>query len=207
VQIAIDVKETQRARELAKMALKAGADWIEAGTPLIVFEGIRSIASLTEVCGNVPVVADFKAQDGVYKYFIEAARLGAKAAVVLGIMDDGSIKEAVRAGKDSGIQVIADMFSVKLDKLVQRAIELESLGVDYIMLHLGFDEAKYNKARHAFDGLEEVVAAIDLPVGVGVFSKGDAVQAVKRGASWLIQGEPLLSEPDALEQLTELIKT
>ncbi len=206
VQIAIDVKEIKRAKELAKMAIQAGADWVEAGSPIIVFESITSIGSLADVCKDVPVVADFKAQDGVYEYFMEAARLGAKVAVVLGTMDDGSVREAVRARKDSGIHVMADMYSVKLDKLVQRAKELEALGVDYIMLHLGHDEAKYNKARHPFDGLEEVVAAVNLPVGVASFNKEEAIQAVKKGASWIIQGEPMVSAPDALEQLTEYIK-
>jgi 3-hexulose-6-phosphate synthase len=206
VQIAIDVREIRKAEELAAMAVKAGADWVEAGTPLLVFESIRSIGNLAHVCKNVPIVADFKAQDGVFKYFMEASRLGAGVAVVLGTMDDGSIKEAVRAKKECGIQVVADMYSIKQANLVQRAKELEALGVDYIMLHLGFDESKYNKSRRPSDGLQEVTAAINLPVGVGVFSKSDALQAIKDGASWIILGEPVLSATDALEQMTDIIK-
>jgi 3-hexulose-6-phosphate synthase len=206
VQIAIDVREIKKAEELAAMAVKAGADWVEAGTPLIVYESIRSIGKLVSVCKKIPVIADFKAQDGVFKYFMEASRLGGGAAVVLGTMDDGSIKEAVRAKNECGIQVIADMYSIKQPQLVQRAKELEALGVDYIMLHLGFDESKYNKSRRPSDGLKEVTAAVKLPVGVGVFSKSDSLQAVKDGASWIILGEPVLSAPDALEQMTDIIR-
>jgi len=206
VQIAIDVRDVEIGKQLAKMAVQAGADWVEAGTPLIVWESIKAIGSLAEVCRGVPVLADFKAQDGVYKYFMEASRQGAKLAVVLGVVADGSILEAVRAGKDSGIKVVADMFSVKLENVVKRARELETLGVDYLMLHLGFDESKYDKSRLPFDGLKEVVEAVKIPVGVGTFAVEDAIQAVKLGASWVIQGEPLLSAPDALEKLTEFVK-
>ncbi len=206
VQIAIDVRQIEKAKQLAQMALAAGADWVEAGTPLIVFEGIKSIASLVEICKDVPVLADFKAQDGVYKYFMEASRLGAKLAVVLGVVADGSVAEAVRAGKDSGIKVVADMFSVPLDSIVNRARQLEALGVDYLTIHLGIDESKYDKSRHPFDKLEEVVKAVSLPVGVSSFSKEDAIAAVKLGASWIIQGEPILSAPNALEQLTDYVK-
>lgn len=206
VQIAIDVKEIGKAKELAEMSIKAGADWIEAGTPLIVYESIKSIGALAEVSKDIPIVADFKAADGVHKYFTEAYRLGAKVAVVLGAMDDGSIHEAVRAGKECGIEVVADMISVKTEKLAERAKELEAIGVNYIMLHFGFDEQKYNKKKHNLDGLEEVVAAINIPVGVSSFSKDDAIEGIRRGASWIIQGEPILSAPDAFEQLSELIK-
>jgi 3-hexulose-6-phosphate synthase len=205
VQVAIDVRETQQAKGLAKMAIEAGADWIEAGTPLIVFEGTRSIGSLVQVCGSIPVVADFKAQDGVAKYFLEAKRQGASAAVILGFVADGSIKAAVSVGKTAGIKVIADMYSVKRRHLAQRAKELESLGVDYLMLHLGFDEAKDEPDKSPLDGLEELLHAVSIPVGVGTFTVEEAVEAVTKGASWIVQGEPIVSGPNAAARLSEFI--
>ena len=68
------------------MAMRAGADWIEAGTPLITFQGIRAIASLVQACPGKPILADLKAQDGVAKHFKEAGRQGAKTATVLGVV-------------------------------------------------------------------------------------------------------------------------
>lgn len=84
------------------------------------------------------MLADFSAQDGVNTYFIEAARQGATLAVVLGVPADGSNLEGARAGKDSGIRVVADMLSVKQENIAQRAKELEDLGVDYLMTNMGF---------------------------------------------------------------------
>ena len=189
------------------MAVRAGADWIEAGTPLIVFEGIRSIGELAKVSSGRSILADFKAQDGVYKYFARAAELGAKQAVVLGVAADGSIKEAVRAGKEHGIEVVVDMFSVPHQILKQRAKDVEAMGADYVMLHLGFDESKYDPDKKALDGLDELVGAVNIPVGIATFCVEEAVEAIKRGASWVVQGEPLLSDPDGERKLTEYIQT
>ena len=121
--------------------------------------------------------------------------MGAKYAVVLGIVADGSILEAVRAGKDTGIKVVADMFSVELPNLVKRAKEVEALGVDYLMIHVGFDQAKYDKGRKQFDGVKEVAEAVNIPVGVATFGVEDALEAISLGASWVTQGEPLLTAP------------
>jgi len=66
VQVAIDALNLERAAELTRTALEAGADWVEAGTPLIVYEGIRSIGSVVEMAEGRPVVADFKAQNKLF---------------------------------------------------------------------------------------------------------------------------------------------
>jgi 3-keto-L-gulonate-6-phosphate decarboxylase len=205
VQVAIDALELDRAEALARIAMAAGADWIEAGTPLITFQGIRAIGELVRACAGKPVLADFKAQDGVAKYFREAGRQGAKIATILGVVADGSIKAAVRQGRESGVEVVADLYSVPRHRLVSRAQELERLGVDYLMIHLGFDEAADEPSRRAADGLEEVVAAVGIPVGIAAFKLEEALEGVRTGASFVVQGEPLLSRPDAEQVLREYI--
>ncbi|MFB9276051.1 orotidine 5'-phosphate decarboxylase / HUMPS family protein [Cohnella cellulosilytica] len=207
VQVAVDTLNVDKAREYTAIALQAGADWIEAGTPLIYYEGVPVIGRMVEFSGDVPVVADFKAQDGVYKYFAEAARLGAKVATVLAQMNDGSVKEAVRAGKEHGIQVCADLFSVPADRLVQRAKEVEALGVDYVLKHYGIDESKHYPERKCADGVKELAAAVGIPIGVSTFGIEDALEALAAGASFIVQGEPILSSDNALEKLTSFIAT
>ena len=190
IQVAIDAREIGAAQKLARAAVEAGADWIEAGTPLITFESVRAIGALVEVCQGKPVLADYKAQDGVGKYFLEAGRQGAKVATVLGAVPDGSIKAAVEVREESGVEVVVDLLGVR--NLAQRAAEVEALGVDYVMLHLGFDEARADPSKHALDGLEEVLGAVTIPVGVGTFAPEEALEAVRMGASFVVQGEPLL---------------
>ena len=207
VQVAIDTLTLKRGEELARMATQAGADWIEVGTPLITFEGISSIGTIARACPGKPILADFKAQDGVAKYFREAGVQGARLATVLGVVANGSIKAAIQGGKEADVQVVADMYAVPQNMLARRARELQDLGVDYLMIHLGFDESRDEPYKRPTDGLEEVVAAVSIPVGVGTFGIEDAVEAIRKGASFVVQGEPLLSAPDGVEKLSEFITT
>jgi len=205
VQAAIDMLDKDKGRALAETAAKAGADWIEVGTPLLYYESIRIIQDIVASAEGRPVVVDYKAQDGVYKYFAKAAEYGAKYAVVLGVCNDGSIKEAVRAGKECGIKVMADLFSVKLEDLSTRAKELEALGVDAVYVHFGFDQSKYDKTRRPYDGVKEVYEAVEIPVGVGVFNLEEAKEGLSRGASWITVGAPVLTTPDDYEQFKKFV--
>ena len=58
VQVAIDALSIGEAERLARIAIEAGADWIEAGTPLITYEGMRAIRVIADMAEGRPVVAD-----------------------------------------------------------------------------------------------------------------------------------------------------
>ena len=46
LQVALDLLNEHRAIEIAKDSVKGGADWIEAGTPLIKSEGMEIVRKL-----------------------------------------------------------------------------------------------------------------------------------------------------------------
>jgi 3-hexulose-6-phosphate synthase/6-phospho-3-hexuloisomerase len=46
VQISLDLTSIPEALETAAMALRAGVDWLEAGTPLIIAEGMNGVRAL-----------------------------------------------------------------------------------------------------------------------------------------------------------------
>ena len=64
VQISLDFTSIAKALETARLAVRAGVDWLEAGTPLIVSEGMNSIRALRAEFPGVPIVADMKVMDG-----------------------------------------------------------------------------------------------------------------------------------------------
>src|SRR6187399_1063455 len=109
VQVAIDVLTLDDALRIAEAAVKAGVDWLEAGTPLITFAGVRAIGELARAFPGVPVLADYKMMDGVRKYVVETAKQGGQVATICAVASDASIREAVRAGQDSGVAVISDL--------------------------------------------------------------------------------------------------
>ena len=48
VQISLDLTNIDEAIETASMALRAGVDWLEAGTPLILAEGLHGVKNLRD---------------------------------------------------------------------------------------------------------------------------------------------------------------
>jgi 3-hexulose-6-phosphate synthase len=205
VQVSIDVLDLDKGRQLARMAEEAGADWVEAGTPLIVYHGLPAIGAIVESCRHSPVLADLKAVDGVAKYFREAGRQGAKIATVLGFAPDASIREALRGGREGGAEVMVDLYALDPSVLPRRARELEALGVHYLLLHAGGDAMAADPTRDPQAGLAELVRSVSIPVGAVTFGADQAVRAVQSGASFVVQGEPMVSAPDGLKQLTAFI--
>src|SRR5687767_6366977 len=64
VQISLDVTDIPEALQTAEMALRAGVDWLEAGTPLIIAEGMHGVRALRQRFPDTPIVADLKTMDG-----------------------------------------------------------------------------------------------------------------------------------------------
>ena len=46
IQRSLDLTKIPEAVETARMALRAGVDWLEAGTPLIIAEGMNGVRAL-----------------------------------------------------------------------------------------------------------------------------------------------------------------
>ena len=46
VQISLDLTDLEEAVETAAMALRAGVDWLEAGTPLLLAHGLKAVKTL-----------------------------------------------------------------------------------------------------------------------------------------------------------------
>ncbi len=108
VQISLDLTNIDEALETAEMALRAGVDWLEAGTPLILAEGLRGVRKLREAFPNIPIVADLKTMDGGYLEAEMMAKAGATHVVVMARAHEETIKVVVQAGKDYGIKVMGD---------------------------------------------------------------------------------------------------
>ena len=64
VQVSLDLTNIKEALEMAHTAVEAGVDWIEAGTPLILAEGLHGVKALRKEFPNHPIVADLKTMDG-----------------------------------------------------------------------------------------------------------------------------------------------
>src|SRR6476660_7478526 len=163
VQISLDLTNIDEALETAAMALRAGVDWLEAGTPLILAEGLHGVRKLREAFPGVPIVADLKTMDGGYLEAEMMGKAGATHVVVMARAHEETIKCVVKAGKDFNIEVMGD--NLGCDDMVAAAKRLEALGCDYVIHHIGYDErrgiaARGNRMPSPLDQLREVVAAV-----------------------------------------------
>lgn len=201
VQISLDLTNIDEALETAAMALRAGVDWLEAGTPLLLAEGLHGVRALRSAFPGIPIVADLKTMDGGYLEAEMMAKAGATHVVVMARAHPETIKCVVRAGHDFGVKVMGD--NMACPDMVAAARELEDLGCDFIVHHIGYDErrgiaAAGHRMPSPLDQLREVVAAVTIPVqAVGGLSLEQAVQCPQYGAPLVVIGAPLTIDSDS----------
>lgn len=203
VQISLDLTTIDEAIETAEMAIRAGVDWLEAGTPLILAEGLNGVRALRERFPDVPIVADLKTMDGGYLEAEMMAGAGATHVVVMAQAHEETIKCVVKAGRDFGVGVMGD--NLGYQTMVDGARRLEDLGCGYIVHHIGYDERRGIAARgertpSPLDDLREVVDAVNVPVqAVGGLSIAQAIRCLEYGAPLVVLGAPLTIDADAFK--------
>lgn len=196
IQVSLDVTNLDEALDLAGAAVRAGVDWLEAGTPLILAEGLRCVRGLREAFPDKPIVADLKTMDGAGLEAEMMFQAGANMTVVMGQAHDASIIEQVKMARQYDGRVMCDVMLCP-DK-PQRAREAEQMGVDYIIVHTGFDERNMVPGLSPLDDLEEILAAVSIPVqAVGGLSIEQAIQTLDMGAQIVVFGAPLVISGDA----------
>jgi 3-hexulose-6-phosphate synthase/6-phospho-3-hexuloisomerase len=206
VQISLDLTDVDEALATAEMALRAGVDWLEAGTPLIIAHGMLGVRRLRERFPKTPIVADLKTMDGGWLEAEMMAKAGATHVVVMDRAHEETIKVVVKAGRDYGIKVMGD--NLACPDMVEGARHLEALGCDYVVHHIGYDErrgiaAAGGRMPSPLDQLREVVAAVNIPVqAVGGLSLEQAIRTPEYGAPLVVLGAPLTIDADAFKTAT-----
>jgi len=205
VQLALDVRTSEEAIAIAEMGRRAGVDWFEAGTPLILFSGIPVIEAVAAALPGRTIFADIKIVDGARKYVIAAARHGAHIVTVCGVASDATILEAVAGAREAGIRSCVDLYASP--DPVKRAREAVDMGADLVYLHYGGDAWAADPAGDGTLALVPVLRhAVDVPIGFATASAGSAVAAVEAGADIVAIGYPFLTGPNAETMLTDLVR-
>jgi 3-hexulose-6-phosphate synthase len=185
------------------MAIRAGIDWLEAGTPLILAEGAHAVRELRARFPKTPIVADLKIMDGAYLEAEIMAKAGANMVVVMGQAHAESIELAVKAGRDFGVKVMGD--TMAMPDSVAGAKQLEDLGCDYIVHHIGYDHRTLRRKRGLptptpLDQLRAIVNAVSIPVqAVGGLTIEQAIESPRFGAPMVVIGAPLVIDAHAFQ--------
>jgi len=201
LQIALDFVDLARAVRAAREVVAGGADWLEAGTPLIKAEGLNAVRTLRKEFPRHTIVADMKTMDAGRIEMETAAKAGANVAMVMGAACDSTIAECVQAGRNFGIEIGVDLLGVQ--DFLARAKQVEKLGVNYVIIHTPIDEQM--RGADPFARARAVAKAVKIPVAIaGGINSETAADAVKAGASIVIVGGAVIKSADATKAAREI---
>ncbi|HWR24923.1 MAG TPA: 3-hexulose-6-phosphate synthase [Methanosarcina sp.] len=204
IQVALDLLELDRSVEIAKEAIAGGADWIEIGTPLIKSEGMNAIRTMRKAFPDRTILADMKTVDTGAMEVEMAAKAGADVVIILGSADDSTLLDALRSAHKYGVRLMADLISAP--DPAKRAAELETLGVDYVNVHIGIDQQMMGKDPISL--LMEISEKVKLQLAVaGGLDAYSATQAVKAGASIVIVGGNITRSDNVTEAAKKIRKS
>ncbi len=204
LQLALDFLELKRALQVAREAVAAGVEILEAGTPLIKSEGLDAVRALRKEFPKLTISADMKTMDAGRMEMESAAKAGANIVVVLGAASDSTIRECVESARNYGFQLEVDL--INIDRPVQRAKEVAELGVDIIGVHCSIDDQMVGK--DPFEILRQVRQQVSVQLAVaGGINSETAPRAVEAGADIVIVGGAITKSSQATEATRAIRKS
>lgn len=203
IQVAIDVLNVDDALRVAEAAVKAGVDWLEAGTPLITFCGTSVIGELSLAFPHMPILADYKTMDGARKYAVETKAQGGHLCTVCYQAGEACMRAMIAGAREAGVAAVCDLINAP-DPPAAGA-EAESYGVDAVYLHWGADQKAMDPARDPFRDLAALAERVSIPVGTATWSAEDAVKTMDLGAAIFAIGFPIIGQPNVEELLREYV--
>ncbi len=197
LQVALDFVSLADAVRVGSLTALGPSVILEAGTPLIKAEGIKSVEVLRSIPGRHLVMADTKTMDVGGLEARLAFDHGADAMSVLVASSEETIKEAVREAEASGRDVYADMMGfTDLEAWVNKA---RSAGAHVALIHIGIDvqRALGITAAQITDLVKKVKELFKGPVAVaGGIKPQDVSRLVSAGADIIIIGSAITKSPD-----------
>jgi len=162
LQLALDTPDLTHELYLAgKVA--AYVDLIEAGTPLLIREGIRAVRELRRRHRGRPIVADIKVIDAGEPIAELAFAAGATVVTVLGNASDELIERVVLSARRYDGQVMAD--SLAVPNIIERARRLRELGVNSLCVNRrGVEPVKGLSREERISQVAVLIEKIELPV-------------------------------------------
>jgi len=195
VQAAIDVEDIELAKRIAFMALDAGAEWLEVGTPLLYQYGHSAIGMLRKAVGGAAkLVADYKSPFAML-CAAQAARQGADYVMLTAGYNDWALEKNFEACRTAGIEPIFDL-AVRQDDLYPMIQKLTALGGTYMFSRHYSTTRQTNGALMRTDNMPLLLQEPkNYILGITSDDFEEAQHAVRSGADWITFGV-VLRQPD-----------
>ena len=198
LQLALDLLDLPFALQLSEMTLP-WVDWIEAGTPLIINEGLKSVTQLKNKYPQKLIVADVKIADAAKLITQQVINAQADILTVLSAASDSTIKTCVDGCHQKGCLVLGDHISNDLSASpYQRLIDL---GVDYVGIHIPKDSSDVPP----LSAVEQILQKINFPV---VLAGGIDITRLEKTIDWpvstFVVGGAIINHPNPAAQAQKM---
>lgn len=172
--------------------------WIEVGTPLIKSVGVNAIKSLRKMLPEATIFADMKCIDVGFIEAELAFSSGADLMSVLGVASNATIIEAVKACRNYGGKVVVDLISTS--NPLERALEVQDLGVDMVCFHLGIDVQRFlgiSAYESLIDYIRKACGILKIPVAVaGGITLNKVRGLIEAGVKVVVVGSAITKSSD-----------
>lgn len=203
LQLAIDLEDIQGAINLIRKT-KDSIDIFEYGTPLVINFGLEGLQKIRTEFPDITLLADLKIMDVASYEVTQAFKYGADITTILGVAEDQSIKDAIKAAHEAGKEILVDMIGVK--DIENRAREVDEFGADYVGTHTGYDlQALGQNPFEEFNLIKNNVSKTKTAIAGGI--KLSASEEIKKAnPDLLIVGGAISTADDPAEAAAEFKK-
>ena len=203
LQLAIDLEDIQGAINLIRKT-KDSIDIFEYGTPLVINFGLEGLQKIRTEFPDITLLADLKIMDVASYEVTQAFKYGADITTILGVAEDKSIKDAIKAAHEAGKEILVDMIGVK--DIENRAREVDEFGADYVGTHTGYDlQALGQNPFEEFNLIKNNVSKTKTAIAGGI--KLSASEEIKKAnPDLLIIGGAISTVDDPAEAAAEFKK-
>lgn len=133
LQIALDVENVQRAKEILAADVLEQIDIVEVGTLLLAFEGKRAVGEIRKhIGGDKLLVADFKIADGASVLASAFLDEGADLTTIIAAANTVSMEKGVIEAKKRGKELQIELYG-RWD--MELAKQWYDLGIHHIIFH------------------------------------------------------------------------
>jgi 3-hexulose-6-phosphate synthase/6-phospho-3-hexuloisomerase len=163
LQVALDLEILDDALTIAEQVAPY-VDILEAGTPLIKSEGIRTVQVLKETHPDKLICADLKTADAGYLEVRMAAKAKADIVTILADAYNITIEESLRAAHEFHVEIMADLImsrspSKRLAEIID--VNYKDTELHYALVHSGLD--RQESRQSPLSEIESVVKLQDHP--------------------------------------------
>ncbi len=189
LQLALDQGRTDELIGIARLA-EPHVDWIEAGTPWILSEGLGVVRKLREAFPERQIVADLKIADAGELEAEMAFAAGADIVSVLGIAGDLTLQGALRAAGRHRGRIVVDLLHIP--EPANRSREAIDLGASLVVYHVAYDDPLVGLRRMP-EVSQEARGAIVVAGGIRL---EDILAVARFRPAAIIVGRAIMEAPD-----------